>query len=351
MNQPILPHARYLLMVCLLLGVSPVGFAADTPELPARMRIVGEAVSKAFGEPAENLEACTVGIVPDPENPDAVRLLGAVVSKDGFIVTKASDLPDKVWVSFASGEVERAKVIGKDRVNDIAFLKVNRTMDVAVSWGKSLDLKRGSWLVSVVPGGNVFHVGVVSANRRTLERVGGVLGVFLGSDGEGIGGIMVGRIMKDSGAEKSGLQRGDVITAIEGTSVLKSEDLKKIITNRDAEDIVGITVERGTKKLDLKIRLGHRTEIFDRGSRNQMMSGNTSRRRMGFDEIVQHDIPLEAEYMGGPVLGLDGKAVGINIARANRAETYLLPSEQVLDSIERILSGELDEKEDEEDAL
>jgi S1-C subfamily serine protease len=90
------------------------------------------------------------------------------------------------------------------------------------------------------------------------------------------------------------------------------------------------------------VKLGHRAAVFERKSRNQLMSGSTSRRRVGFSEIIQHDIPLEAEFMGGPVLGLNGKALGINIARANRAETYLLPSEEVLVSIERILAQQLD---------
>ena len=48
----------YGFLFAALLVVSAVG--EERAELPARMRIIGEAVSQAFGEPAENLEACTV---------------------------------------------------------------------------------------------------------------------------------------------------------------------------------------------------------------------------------------------------------------------------------------------------
>ena len=330
----------YGFLFAALLVVSAVG--EERAELPARMRIIGEAVSQAFGEPAENLEACTVAICSSRNDPDDVLLLGAVVSPDGFIVTKASDLPARIWVAFADGEIERAKLIGKDRVNDVAFLKIDRATAEFVSWGSTKELKRGHWLASVVPGDNVFHVGVVSANRRSLARSGGVLGVMLGRDGAGIGGIMVGQVMEQSGARAAGLERGDVITAINGEQVLTTEELKEIITSHDAQDIVVLSVERGVEELELSVELGHRAHVFERTSRNQLMSGNTSKRRVGFNEIVQHDIPLEAQFMGGPVVGLDGKAVGLNIARANRAETYLLPAEEVLSSIERILNGEIE---------
>lgn len=33
--------------------------------------------------------------------------------------------------------------------------------------------------------------------------------------------------------------------------------------------------------------------------------------------------------MGGPVLDLDGKCIGMNIARANRAETFAIPVEEL----------------------
>ena len=41
---------------------------------------------------------------------------------------------------------------------------------------------------------------------------------------------------------------------------------------------------------------------------------------------MQHDAVLSPQDCGGPLVDLDGKVVGINIARAGRVETYALPS-------------------------
>ena len=45
--------------------------------------------------------------------------------------------------------------------------------------------------------------------------------------------------------------------------------------------------------------------------------------------ILQHDSVLKPSECGGPLVDLDGKVVGINIARAGRTETYAIPSEVV----------------------
>jgi len=54
-----------------------------------------------------------------------------------------------------------------------------------------------------------------------------------------------------------------------------------------------------------------------------------SRRASGFGGVLQHDTPLPCMCMGGPLLGLDGRAIGINIARPDRTATYALPAARV----------------------
>ena len=52
-----------------------------------------------------------------------------------------------------------------------------------------------------------------------------------------------------------------------------------------------------------------------------------SRRLTGFSRIVQHDSPLYPEQCGGPLLNLNGEAVGVNIVRFGRAETFAIPGD------------------------
>lgn len=64
-------------------------------------------------------------------------------------------------------------------------------------------------------------------------------------------------------------------------------------------------------------------------NRNDMMSGDFSKRRSGFARVIQHDVMGNSKVMGGPVLNLDGKCIGMNIARANRAETFAIPLKEL----------------------
>jgi S1-C subfamily serine protease len=251
-------------------------------------------------------------------------------------------LPSTYQVKFFDDKEYSATLIGVDRNNDVAFLQVEeRKKFKPVIWGTTKHVQPGHWLVCSVPDMDEFQVGVISANRRPIEGLGGVLGVYLGDDGEEIGGVLVGKVMRNSGARKAGLEPGDLIVAIDGQPVVEKRDLQRVVSGHDAGEVIKLKVERGSEMISLKVKLGHRSEVFDRFSRNQLMSGPTSKRRKGFEEIIQTDLPLDAQYMGGPVLGLDGKALGINIARVNRAETFMIPAEHVVASMERVVNGRL----------
>jgi S1-C subfamily serine protease len=71
-------------------------------------------------------------------------------------------------------------------------------------------------------------------------------------------------------------------------------------------------------------------------SRNARMSGPVSKRKDNFPMIIQHDISLPPTAMGGAVLDLDGKALGINVARVDRVTTYALPTKFVLESFKKL---------------
>ena len=81
--------------------------------------------------------------------------------------------------------------------------------------------------------------------------------------------------------------------------------------------------------LELEVELSARGEVFEERDRNDEMSGDFSKRRSGFPRVIQHDILANSETMGGPVINLAGEVVGMNIARANRAETFAIPVEEL----------------------
>ena len=67
------------------------------------------------------------------------------------------------------------------------------------------------------------------------------------------------------------------------------------------------------------------------------MGGDLSLRRDDFAAAIQHDTVLMPHECGGPVVTLDGKIVGINIARAGRTESYYLPADVVRESVDKML--------------
>ena len=52
--------------------------------------------------------------------------------------------------------------------------------------------------------------------------------------------------------------------------------------------------------------------------------------------IIQHDLPLPPEAMGGPVLDINGKAVGLNMARVDRVTTYALTAKVAQESLKTL---------------
>jgi serine protease Do len=64
---------------------------------------------------------------------------------------------------------------------------------------------------------------------------------------------------------------------------------------------------------------------------------------------LQHDTVIRPADCGGPLVDLDGKAVGINIARAGRTESYAIPAEDVIALIAELKSGRLAPVKEEEE--
>jgi S1-C subfamily serine protease len=49
-----------------------------------------------------------------------------------------------------------------------------------------------------------------------------------------------------------------------------------------------------------------------------------------FPVVFEHDLPLTLDECGGPVISLDGKALGINIARVGEHGSLAIPADAIL---------------------
>ena len=109
-------------------------------------------------------------------------------------------------------------------------------------------------------------------------------------------------------------------------------------TGKKTGSVVKLTYRRDKEEVTADVRLAVRGEMFNEHlSRNDEMSGNFSPRRSGFPRVMQHDILSSRTEQGGPLLVLDGRCVGMNIARANRAESFGIPVEDVKELAARLM--------------
>jgi serine protease Do len=264
--------------------------------------------------------------------------LGAVVGADGWVLTKASELQGTVVCVIADGREHAARIAGVHEAFDLALLKVEARGLTPVEWLHSGKVRSGDWLVTPGPDANPAAAGVVSvATRRLSPREAGPIhpgkGAFLGVGlGSGREGLKVDEVVPDSPADKAGLREEDYLLALNGKELPDAEALKALLEKAKPGDAVRLRVRRGEEEMELKATLGHR--LAGRGDTLIAMSGKLSQRRTGFPVILQHDTLLRPEDCGGPVVNLDGKVVGINIARAGRVESYAIPSETILPILE-----------------
>ena len=95
-------------------------------------------------------------------------------------------------------------------------------------------------------------------------------------------------------------------------------------------DTLAVEFERDGKVESAEVKLSARHKVFEAPkTRNDGMSGRTSERRTNFERVLQHDVALSERSVGGPLLDLDGRCIGMNIARANRAETFAIPAKEL----------------------
>src|SRR5262249_21344214 len=152
----------------------------------------------------------------------------------------------------------------------------------------------------------------------------------------------IDRVEPKSPAAKAGLKAGDVVLQVSGKAVKGPGSLVALISGFKAGKTVRLQIKRGDKIEELEATLAKRpSSLFNRADLQNSMGSKLSDRRGGFPAILQHDQVIKPTDCGGPLVDLDGKAVGINIARAGRVESYAIPTESVLALLPDLKSGKL----------
>ncbi len=260
--------------------------------------------------------------------------LGTVVDRNGYIVTKASEVNDQKYLKVVTSDAkdQDAKIVFEDEENDIAILKVESTLQ-PIPW-EPTESTPGQFVLLPGPNGKVFSMGSFSVTSRTTQT-GKQARLGVDPD-EAPGGVLVSEIIENTSASRAGLIDGDIITSIDGAPIRDVSQLVNAIRKNAPGDTIRIKFLRNGVAEKTKAILDSFDNSGERAKRYKMMSrlgAIPSRRADNFPAVFQHDAPLFPEQCGGPVVDLDGKIIGINIARNGRAASYAIP----LESIQRLV--------------
>lgn len=267
--------------------------------------------------------------------------LGAIVSADGLILTKQSELKGtRITCTLKDGKEHEAKEVSTDAVYDLALLKIEAKDLKPVEWTDSTKTALGRWVASPGPDRLPVAVGVVSVLTRDLTARGsgpsptsGFIGVGLDLD---FAGVKLSGVEPNGPADKAGLKAGDQILTVNGEKVESGDDFVALVQRHKPNEVLKLKVLRDEKELELEAKLGKRPGN-GKGDMQNSWGSTLSERRSGFPTVLQHDTILKPTDCGGPLVDTEGRVIGLNIARAGRVESYAIPSEVIKKRLPKLM--------------
>jgi serine protease Do len=320
-------YSRFILLLAL---AAAVAFAQEVPSisrLPRTRFRSGEEVLRAFAPIAA---ATRFSIIKLEVDGDTVAL-GAVVETNGLAITKASELkPGKLTCWLASDRHVDAEVLAIDENDDVALVRVHAEGLKPVQWAEE-DVHPGQWAITPGLAKTPQAVGIVSALPRRIRPERAFMGVQFDFNSSQ---PRIEEVLAGLGAEKAGLKSGDVITALNGATVTNRVQIVEKLRDFHAGQTVKLRVRRAEKEFEAEVQMMSPgvevlAESLSGESESERMTGEVSVRAQGFDQVIEHDTVLHPWLCGGPLVDLDGNAIGLNIARASRVSSYALPSKLV----------------------
>jgi len=339
MIQPRFVPCRRRLPFALGLGLlAQIAFAQEAARLPdtlgrSRLRS-GDDNLRALAPVSEATRRSIVKLNVD----GATVALGTVVDTNGLTLTKASEIkPGKLTCWLAGGRQVAAELIGVDEEDDVALVRIQAQGLKPIAWAAG-EVSIGQWAITPGIEGVPHAVGIVSALPRRIRPQRAFIGVQFDFN---TSTPKIGELLPGLGAEKAGLRAGDIILAVNQAAVTNREQMVETLREFRAGQTITLHVQREGRQFDAEVQmLVPRPDQLGLGffpqDRLNLLGGDVSQRAEGFEQAIQHDTVLQPWLCGGPLVNLDGKALGINIARAGRVATYALPSKLVKRILENL---------------
>jgi serine protease Do len=321
------PHIPLALLLAIGASVVLAQEPAANLRLPRTRYRSGEETLRAFAP----IAAATRFSIIKLEVDDETVALGAIVDTNGLAITKASELkPGKLSCWLASDKHMSADVVAVDEAADVALVRVHCEGLQPIQWAEE-EVHPGQWAITPGTASTPLAIGIVSALPRRIRPQRALIGVQFDFS---TSTPRIEEVLPGLGADKAGLKPGDVITALNGSSVTNRGQIVENLRDFHAGQSVQLRVQRDAKEFEVQVlMMSPGAELLSGDlyapSSNDRMMGEVSVRAEGFEQVIEHDTVLHPWLCGGPLVDLEGKAIGVNIARASRVSTYALPSKVV----------------------
>ncbi len=266
--------------------------------------------------------------------------LGTVVTADGYVLTKRSELTnDPIRVRLSDDRLVPARVAAVRRRNDLALLHLESDVELKPLTFSNHVPPIASFLFSPDRTGRPIGIGVVGTKPRPIADEG-MLGVQLRDDLQGR--ALVNVVEPRSGADIAGIRAGDLIVKINGRQEHGQRGVKAALSGMFPGEHVRLTILRpngrqGEETLEMDAPIMEFALMMESDA-DVRVNGPRNARLSGFDKVIQHDTVLGPHECGGPILDSAGRVVGLNIARAGRVVSYSIPSSLVTAELETMLA-------------
>ena len=306
--------------------------------LPTDRLTNGARVLVAFEPVIQGVRPSVVRVLMD----DKLVALGLIVSSDGLVISKASEIDPLHRITIQRGKETRpALPVGWSEPHDLVLLKVSDVSWPVAAWSVGADPAVGQFVITPGLEKQPLAVGVVSVARRVIEKdqIHGVLGVKLEANREG---AVIQEIFEGSAAKAAGLHVGDSILKAGAVPIGSRMELIQEIMKHAPGETLSLELSRDGQSLNLPATLTHPFgDFLSRIAQQNRMGGEISRRASGFPAAIQHDSVLKPEECGGPAVDVEGQLIGINIARSGRTESLLIPTSIVQEVLTSYADGKL----------
>lgn len=300
---------------------------------------------------------------------------GFIVSADGVVLTNAHVVADadEVTVKLTDKREFKAKVVGVDKLSDVAVLRIDAKGLPAVRIGDPKGSRVGEWVVAIgSPFGfeNTVTAGIVSAKSRTLPDEGYV--PFLQTDvainpgnsggplfnlrGEVIGinsqiyssnggyqglsfgmdkpkGALVGAVERGSPADQAGIEPGDVVVQFAGTEINRSGELPPLVSEVAPGSKAVVMVLRQGKTREFTVTVG---EMKSQQAKGQSRSDQAAKLGLAVRPLADKE-----RKKAGVVAGLLVEEVGAGPAQEagiQPGDILLSANGELLASVEQLQS-------------